>query len=385
MFFAAPLAVIAILSSVSARPIHYRRALDFGKCGSPEIQFANGLDGRNEPSFQAINQKDFNHGSALNIGVITSFNCQRLADSCKAPQATLDACAKGQADAAATGGKDAKASDAFNAALGVGGGAKAADPPKAANPPANPPAQATNCPAQTTVTVTAAAPQKTEAPPAANPPANPPAKTDDAPPAVNNGSFDFGKCAPPTIEFGPGFEGRKASENSFKPVNKQDFAQGSALNGNIVTNAVCNILKDRCAAPQATLDACAKGKADFATKTAGAAADSFNAAFDIKTDFANLVIAPSLGKCSNPTIVFDVGFDGRTEKSFQPANKADFNHSSALNGNIITQAICDTFTNSCDANAPAIANCKAAQAAANGKTGQEFADTFNAAVVKDLK
>jgi len=66
--------------------------LDLGSCGSPEIQFANGLDGRKEPSFQglsisrpyspyfiliifiAINQGDFNHGSALNIGVITSEN-----------------------------------------------------------------------------------------------------------------------------------------------------------------------------------------------------------------------------------------------------------------------------------------------------------------------
>ena len=62
-----------------------------------------------------------------------------------------------------------------------------------------------------------------------------------------------------------------------------------------MTNAICNILKDRCKAPQATLDACTKGKADFAKQTAGAAADAFNAAFDIKTDFANIVEKPSIG------------------------------------------------------------------------------------------
>jgi len=324
--------------------------------------------------------------------VITSFNCQRLADSCKAPQATLDACAKGQAAAAATGGKDGKAADAYNAALGIqsnfGSGAKAATPPAQQNPPAqqDPPAQQqqADCPPPVTVTVTTTAAQATA--PAAPPKADsgskaaPPA----APPVANNGSFDFGSCSPPTIEFGAGFEGRKASENSFKPVNQQDYAQGSALNGNIVTNAVCNILKDKCKAPAATLAACDTGKANFAKQTGGSAADAFNAAFDIKSDFANIVEKPSIGKCSNPTIVFGPGFDGRTEDSFQPANKTDFNHSSALNGNIITKAICDTFVNSCNANAAAIANCATAQAAANGKSGQAFADAFNSAVTQGL-
>ena len=46
-----------------------RRAADFGACGSPAIKFAAGLDGRKEESFAAVNQADFNHGSALNITV----------------------------------------------------------------------------------------------------------------------------------------------------------------------------------------------------------------------------------------------------------------------------------------------------------------------------
>lgn len=49
-------------------------------------------------------------GSALGIGVITSFICQQLNDRCKAGAATLAACASGQAAAAkATGGAAADA------------------------------------------------------------------------------------------------------------------------------------------------------------------------------------------------------------------------------------------------------------------------------------
>ena len=73
-----------------------RAALDFGSCGSPAIQFAVGLDGRKEASFQAVDLTSFNHGSALNIGVIASFNCQQLSSKCKAGAATISACATAQ-------------------------------------------------------------------------------------------------------------------------------------------------------------------------------------------------------------------------------------------------------------------------------------------------
>lgn len=79
---------------------------------------------------------------------------------------------------------------------------------------------------------------------------------------------------------------------------------------------------------------------------------------------------------------FGVGFDGRTQASFQPANKTSFNHGSALNPAIIATFICDTFVNSCNANKPAIDNCAAAKAAITGLTGQAVADAFNAAVLK---
>jgi hypothetical protein len=73
-----------------------RAALDFGSCSNPAIQFAANLDGRTENSFQAVNQVDFNHGSALNIKVISGFVCQQLQDKCKASAATIAACTTAQ-------------------------------------------------------------------------------------------------------------------------------------------------------------------------------------------------------------------------------------------------------------------------------------------------
>lgn len=97
-----------------------RAALDTGSCGSPAIQFAANLDGRKESSFQAVNQADFNHGSALNIKVISDFICQQLSSKCDASAATVSACNAASAAAqAAAGGKAQASADAFNNALGV--------------------------------------------------------------------------------------------------------------------------------------------------------------------------------------------------------------------------------------------------------------------------
>ncbi|KAK3324004.1 hypothetical protein B0T19DRAFT_219360 [Cercophora scortea] len=94
-----------------------RAALDFGSCGSPAIKFAVGLDGRKEASFQSANQKDFNHGSALNIKVISDFTCNKLESTCKASADTVAACQS--ASAAAQAAKGQASADAFNSALGV--------------------------------------------------------------------------------------------------------------------------------------------------------------------------------------------------------------------------------------------------------------------------
>ncbi|KAK2041380.1 hypothetical protein LZ31DRAFT_472529 [Colletotrichum somersetense] len=92
-----------------------RQALDFGSCQDPSIEFAAGLDGRKEESFAPAG--DFEHGSALNINVISSFICGQLQSRCKADAAAVSACEQGQA--AAQGQKGQAAADAFNSALGV--------------------------------------------------------------------------------------------------------------------------------------------------------------------------------------------------------------------------------------------------------------------------
>ena len=61
----------------------------------------------------------FNHGSADNIGVITSFICGQLQSACKANAAAISTCQTATTAAnAAAAGTGAQA-DAFNAAFGV--------------------------------------------------------------------------------------------------------------------------------------------------------------------------------------------------------------------------------------------------------------------------
>ncbi|KFA48693.1 hypothetical protein S40293_08500 [Stachybotrys chartarum IBT 40293] len=90
--------------------------LDLGGCSDPTVTFATGLDGRQEASFGPNSQAEFNHGSALNINIITSFICGRLSSSCKAPEETVQACQAGATAASTQQGQ--AAADAFNSALG---------------------------------------------------------------------------------------------------------------------------------------------------------------------------------------------------------------------------------------------------------------------------
>jgi hypothetical protein len=248
-----------------------------------------------------------------------------------------------------------------------------------------------------------------------------------APNPTGSGSIgNFGKCSIPQIEFGVGFDGRK--ETSFQPVDKVSYNHGSAQNSAIITQFICDTLTNSCGADQAAKDTCAKAEAAAAAAPAGtgAQADAFNAVFDITTNFVSVTsvdnqgkpvpgtgngggapattaapntdianptstaVAPAsttanggigdFGTCSIPQIEFAAGFDGRRETSFQPTDKASFNHGSAQNIDIITRAICDTLTNSCGADATAKATCATATSAASAaasKTGAQ-ADAFNA-------
>ncbi|CAG7847750.1 SubName: Full=Uncharacterized protein {ECO:0000313/EMBL:CCA69522.1} [Serendipita indica DSM 11827] len=243
------------------------------------------------------------------------------------------------------------------------------------------------CPPAATVTVTA-----TENKVASTPAAAAPAQTVEAAPS---GALNFGSCTNPAVEFGPGFEGRKLAEFSFQPQNRNEFAQSSALNGQIVLNAICNILADKCKAPAETVTACRNAITAVANVAGGAKADQFNAALGIETNFAQVPAAVGGGagdaalaskanfnKCDVPTVQFGI-FDGRKENSFAPSGKG-FVHGSALNGKIITTFICDRVKSDCDANTVAIQDCTAAIAASDGLTGQAFADAFNNAVKKNV-
>jgi hypothetical protein len=110
-----------------------KRAASFGSCSDPSIKFGIGFDGRKEASFIATNQGDFNHGSAQKIGIIATFICQRLKDSCKADASIVSLCDTAAA-AATAATQDQSAADAFNDVLLGGGVADAAAPQVTATP-----------------------------------------------------------------------------------------------------------------------------------------------------------------------------------------------------------------------------------------------------------
>ncbi|PHH49176.1 hypothetical protein CFIMG_007102RA [Ceratocystis fimbriata CBS 114723] len=84
----------------------------FGTCSDPTIVFGIPKD-RSQNAFSPSNEADFNHGSALNIGVIAGFICQRLQDSCKADATVVASCAQAST-AAVSSPQGQSAADAFN-------------------------------------------------------------------------------------------------------------------------------------------------------------------------------------------------------------------------------------------------------------------------------
>lgn len=120
--------------------------------------------------------------------------------------------------------------------------------------------------------------------------------------------------------------------------------------------------------------------ASFATATTAASADVSAAAAAAVASAAAATSDLEFGSCSDPSIAFGVGFDGRTEDSFEPSNKADFNHGSALNIGVVAQFICSQLSSSCKASDATNTACTAAEAAAAAATGQAAADAFNSAL-----
>ncbi|KAF7966535.1 hypothetical protein HWV62_38060 [Athelia sp. TMB] len=92
---------------------------NFGICTTPQIKFADGLDGRKETAFEPADLSSFNHGSADNIAVITSFICGQVGSSCKGNQAAQTLCTTATAAAAAAAVGTGAQADAFNAVFGI--------------------------------------------------------------------------------------------------------------------------------------------------------------------------------------------------------------------------------------------------------------------------
>lgn len=92
-------------------------SLDLGSCSgsSPFIDFGPGFDGRKENSFEPADKATFNHGSALNIGVVANFICGQLSSACKASKSTVDKCNSAASAASKLSGQ--AAADSFNSAL----------------------------------------------------------------------------------------------------------------------------------------------------------------------------------------------------------------------------------------------------------------------------
>jgi len=146
---------VVLAVAIYAAPLSRRAALDLGSCSDPTIKFANGLDGRTEPAFAPNNSADFNHGSALNIGIIASFICGQLQSACKASQDAIDACNAGEQTASTLTGQ--AAADAFNKAVTGGASSSSAQSSSVASAPAVSATEASGTDCVATVTVTAAA------------------------------------------------------------------------------------------------------------------------------------------------------------------------------------------------------------------------------------
>ncbi|KAF2640330.1 hypothetical protein P280DRAFT_33631 [Massarina eburnea CBS 473.64] len=93
-------------------------AADFGSCTDPTVTFGTPSDGRKEDAFEATDLTNFPHGSALNIGVISSFICDQLTNKCKASADAVTQCDSADAAVKASGLTGQDAADNFNQALG---------------------------------------------------------------------------------------------------------------------------------------------------------------------------------------------------------------------------------------------------------------------------
>lgn len=73
--------------------------------------------------------------------------------------------------------------------------------------------------------------------------------------------------------------------------------------------------------------------------------------------------ALDFGSCTDPSIVFEEGLEGRDQAAFIASNQDDFKHGPALNIGVIASFVCGQLGSSCKAGEAAIAACATAQTA----------------------
>ncbi|KAL6352462.1 hypothetical protein LRP88_14229 [Fusarium phalaenopsidis] len=147
-----------------------------------------------------------------------------------------------------------------------------------------------------------------------------------------------------------------------------------AVNGNTFTGAGAAISRSCDIQHNACANAANSGELDGGIAQCETQVSECKAANALKKRQAG-----NFGSCSDPSIIFAAGLDGRKEEAFAPSNDADFNHGSAQKIGIIADFICQRLGDSCKADAAVVASCTSAAAAAKATTqDQTAADVFNA-------
>jgi len=104
--------------------------------------------------------------------------------------------------------------------------------------------------------------------------------------AINTGT----KCPDASVIFGHGLGGRSADSLSFEASDQTHFQKGSALNAQVIFNAICNGLVNTCGFKNtdSTVTQCKSAitQAEGAGKNNGAVADEWNKLFGKTTNFA---------------------------------------------------------------------------------------------------
>lgn len=161
------------------------------------------------------------------------------------------------------------------------------------------------------------------------------------------------------------------------PVTSSTSARPFSVNGATFLNSVAALQRSCAIQHNACADAANSGKLSGGVAQCDTQETACNAAAKKTKNHKRTL---DFGSCSDPTIKFADGLDGRKEAAFAPVNTADFTHGSALNIGVISGFICQQLQDKCKAGADATTACTKAQMDAASKTGQAAANAFNAAL-----